>query len=303
MSGNNHNKNVEEKRKRLANMEAEEKHDKEVKEMTERLEKMFGNVKTMRKSVERSRRTKKAPKNFSEKEAALKKNVEKAVENVKVLKGKGQFRARIGQTLEDGNCFFSAVYRALKERGLLGAVKECHDILNISGSEEDFIRSLRKLTADNANFDDMYSLLEGLYKTTNQNSKDFLKEWMGDNSGLDPKQKAIVKKYILTKKPNKAKFEEEYRAYINTYKTYASDVEFYTVKGLLDFCGITIQSLNEEKDELPAEKNGQPIIYLYNAGNRGEGIHYEYFSLEGLKGGARRKTRRSKNKIVGPYRK
>jgi len=61
--------------------------------------------------------------------------------------------------------------------------------------------------------------------------------------------------------------------------------------------------LNQKKDSLPAEKDGQPIIYLFNAGNREGGIHYEYFSLEGLKGGARRKTRRSKNKIVGFYRK
>jgi hypothetical protein len=190
------------------------------------------------------------------------------------------------------------VYRALKERGLLVMAKECLDILNIDGTEKDFIISLRKLTADNANFDDMYSFLEGLYKATNQNSKNFLKEWTGDNSGLDPKQKAIVKKYILTKKPNKAKFEEEYKEYINTYKTFASDIEFHTLKGLLDLCGITIESLNEKKEQLPAEKDGQPIIYLYNAGNRGEGVHYEYFSLEGLKGGARRKTRRRPTKYA-----
>jgi len=303
MSDNNHNKNVEEKRKRLAKMEAEEKHEKEVKEMAERLEKMFGNVKTMRKCVEKSRKTRTAPKNFSEKEAALKKNVEKAAENVKALKGEGPFRAQIGETLTDGNCFYSAVYRALKERGLLAKAKECHEILNISGSEKDFIISLRKLVADNANFDDMYNLLEGLHKATNQNSKDFLKEWMEDASGLDPKQKKIIKKYILARTPNKAKFEEEYRAYINTYTTFASDIEFYTVKSIFDLCGITIESLNQKKDSLPAEKDGQPIIYLFNAGNRKGGIHYEYFSLEGLKGGARRKTRRSKNKIVGFYRK
>ena len=208
------------------------------------------------------------------------------------------FRARIGKTLVDGNCFYSAVYRALKERGLLLKAKECQDDLSIYGSEESFIKSLRKLTADNANLDDIYNYIEGLHKATNQNSKDTLKYMMEDEHGLDPKQIAIVKKYILTKKPNKAKFEEEYREYINTYKTYATEVEYYTVKGLLDFCGITIETLNEEEDKLPAEKNGQPIIYLYNDGTRGGGIHYEYFSLEGLKGGARRKTRRRPTKYA-----
>ena len=52
MADNNHNKNVEEKRKRLEKMMAEENHDKELREMIERFQNMFSNVKNNGKNFE-----------------------------------------------------------------------------------------------------------------------------------------------------------------------------------------------------------------------------------------------------------
>jgi len=277
-----HDKNVEEKRKRLEKMEANEKHEREVKEMTKRLQNMFGNMKNTTKSLKKTARTAKKANHTTTKHA----NANKTRKNTSTS-------VRIGSTLADGNCLFSAVYRALRERELLHPVSECHETLD-SSSERDFIRTLRNLVASTTDFDTFFELFDEMFKAGqqgNQNSRNTIREQMADPNRFEEGQKNIIREYIFTDQPNKRKFSEKYAAYIRTDKNYASDIEFDAIKNLLRMCDIEVISHDTVQKNLSPMKYGSPVIHLYNAGTRGEGVHYEFFSFRGAKGGARSGTR------------
>jgi len=283
MSDKNHNKNVEEKRKRLEKMEADERHEREVKEMTKRLQNMFGNVKNMKKSLEKTARTARTASRTTAKTATANKTRKNTGTSV-----------HIGKTLADGNCLFSAVYRALREQELLQPVSECHETLD-SSSERGFIKTLRNLVASTTDFDTFFELFDGMFKAGqegNQNSRNTIREQMADPNRFEEGQKDIIRRYILTERPNKQKFAEKYADYIRTDMNYASDIEFDGIKNLLRVCDIEVISHDTVEKNLSPMKDGSPVIHLYNAGTRGKGVHYEYFSFGGAKGGARSGTRR-----------
>jgi len=200
----------------------------------------------------------------------------------------------IATTLGDGNCFFSAVFRALRERdGFLEKLKECYPELNIT-EERPFIRTLRNAVARRVDFETFFNFYRDLYT----NDRATLEEQLSDEHGFDPEQIDIIRKYLATDEPDRERFENEYRKYIRTDTNYASDIEFDGTKNLLRACDIEIITHSESRRKAPSvlskTVHGVPVIHLYNAGNNGEGVHYEYFSFLPLSNPRRtRKNRRN----------
>ena len=182
------------------------------------------------------------------------------------------------KTLSDGNCLFSAVFRALSDSRLLENIKNCNQTLDIS-SEQPFIKSLRNLVADTVNLDEMFDHYNSLHKATNKNSKNTLQRYLSDPSGLDPGQKKIIKQFILIDEPDKNAFDTAYKDYIRTDKNFSSDIEYLGIETLLQKCNIKLVVLSKKVDTLPVMKNGMRVIYLFNDGNWGGGVHFEYYAF------------------------
>ncbi len=67
---------------------------------------------------------------------------------------------KIKNTKNDGNCFFSALYRSLRDKNLLNDFYKCVDMVK-SRTEVSFIKNIRKLIAENAT-DDIKNMFENL---------------------------------------------------------------------------------------------------------------------------------------------
>jgi len=199
----------------------------------------------------------------------------------------------IARTLSQGDCFFSAIYRASVEQDLLQKLKECHPSIDIS-NEDDFVITLRRLVSANADssLKFLYNFLYDLYTSRNKNSIATLKEQMSDPARFDRWQKQVINKYILGSKPDLIGFITEYKRGIETRTNYASDIEIWITRDLFEFCGIKFMSFNTAQSVLKnKDKDGNDIINLYNSG----GFHYEYFSFITYGGKRSRKTRKRRS--------
>ena len=193
-------------------------------------------------------------------------------------------------TLAQGDCFFSAIYRASKEQGLLQKINECseHDILVTN--EDNFITSLRNLVGRNSDdaIRSLYDFLLMLYNSNNQNSKNALKVQMEEPERFDEWHKKLMRKYVLNARPDFDNFLREFKNGIKTRRRYVCDIEILITKDIFEQCGIIIDSYSEMQNKLVKRKRGMDVINLYNCG----GAHFEYFSLSPKNGGRRSKTKK-----------
>ncbi len=67
---------------------------------------------------------------------------------------------KIKNTKNDGNCFFSAIFRSLKAKNLLNDFYKCVNMIK-SRTEVSFIKNIRKLIAENAT-DDIKNMFDNL---------------------------------------------------------------------------------------------------------------------------------------------
>jgi len=183
-------------------------------------------------------------------------------------------------TLTNGDCFFSSVFRAASEQGLLQRINESLPSIDIS-NEENFIRTFRYLLADNVDksLDHLIGVLRGLYLAKNANSTNTLRDTMTRVDTFDAWHKALINKYLLVPKPNFDRFKVEFKAGLVKKGSYVCDIEIYTLRGLLELAGIAIRSSNVKFKTLPRHlvNDGveQDIIHVYNP----IGLHYEFFSF------------------------
>ncbi len=73
---------------------------------------------------------------------------------------KNEINLKIKNTKNDGNCFFSAIFRSLKAKNLLNDFYKCVDMVK-SRTEVSFIKNIRKLIAENGT-DDIKNMFENL---------------------------------------------------------------------------------------------------------------------------------------------
>lgn len=105
-------------------------------------------IKICKKSCEKSKKSKENEKNQT-----------KYVPNLKIK-----------NTKNDGNCFFSAIYRSLKDKNLLNDFYKCVDMVK-SRTEKSFIKNMRLLVSENA-IDDIKNMFDNLL-TISRDEKTF----------------------------------------------------------------------------------------------------------------------------------
>jgi len=180
-------------------------------------------------------------------------------------------------TLDDGNCFFSAIFRALQEReGLLQIVATC---LTLDASDEmAFIESFRNKIADrialgNIPFHhekngiiDSYDYLVGLTANSNTYSKVIAHypSWFKKEFGEKGEKLGI-----------RSSFCERLALHIRTMGEWVGEIEVYIVKEELLQCNIILRIHNHIETHLLKNENGKAAIHLHNQGEQ----HYEYFSF------------------------
>ena len=198
-------------------------------------------------------------------------------------------------TLTNGDCFFSAIYRAADEQNLLNNLKECHDDLNIT-NETEFIQSLRNMVSENSESSVrfLYDTLRGYFTANNNNinSVQTLIDIMGDDQGFDAWHKTLINKYVLTNPPNLKKFIEKFKEGLKQKGHYSADVEINIVKELFEPCNIRIVSHSLKKFNLLKKEGGNDIIHISNNG----GGHFEFYSFNTTKNSNKSPTRKNSNK-------
>jgi len=179
-------------------------------------------------------------------------------------------------SLDNGNCLYSSVYRVLKDKDKLSFVGEMLD-LNIS-TEENFITSLRNKVSDNADGEIQYFL---------DNIETYKKSDMS-NFSLTSLEGILEGKLSL----------QNIKDNIKKDKVYATFLEYLIIKRFLEACNFEIILITTEVFNKNNEYNidAEDIIYIYNYNNS----HYQYFYNDKKhKDGRRKKSksfRRNKSK-------
>lgn len=86
--------------------------------------------------------------------------IKKCTSKEKIRKSSYLINLKIKNTKNDGNCFFSAIYRSLRDKNLLNDFYNCVDMVK-ARTEISFIRNIRKLIAENA-IDDIKNMFDNL---------------------------------------------------------------------------------------------------------------------------------------------
>lgn len=182
----------------------------------------------------------------------------------------------INETLSQGDCLYSSLFRALAERDLLKTVSLG---LNIRGSTEvRFVISLRKKIAEEI-------LANRLPRDLNQHGQE--EDTYDFFSGLGPLIKDIIngdageifpdwfKREFKNGVGTRANFLRKTAKWVKKRKEYAGELEIAIVKRLFKEIGIIIEIDGTTKETLPLYKNDLPLITLFNE----YGGHYEYYSF------------------------
>lgn len=183
----------------------------------------------------------------------------------------------IKQTLTNGDCFYSAIYRGASEReGLLDTLYECLD-LDIS-DEIAFITSLRNKIADRIISGDLlysnerngrvdlYDRLISLMETNEQYQEVTRNypEWFNEEFGKNGEHLGL-----------RAEFCERLAGHIRISGEWAGEIDVYYVKDMLVPCNIILKIHRDKPNRLQETDSEKTIIHLYNPDEK----HYKYFSF------------------------
>ena len=184
---------------------------------------------------------------------------------------------KIKESLTNGDCFYSSIYRASKERkGLFKKVVECVGIKCDNCDEPTFIQSFRNKLAD--------KIAEGVLPSEGETDVyDTLIQRAHLNEGET--YKAIISAYpdwfsktFGSKGENlgdKDNFCKKLGEQIRQQGNWVSEIEVTTVKEILLPCDIDLQAKQPMAESLHQKKAGRNMIYLYNESEQ----HYQYFSF------------------------
>lgn len=181
----------------------------------------------------------------------------------------------INETLSQGDCFYSSIFRACRERGFLPILRDTLK-LNIR-TEAAFIGSFRNRVAREV-------LANHLPADVDQHGKpedtyDILSK-MGDSLGAAIEYDEVFpdwfKKSFAKGVGTRKRFLRTFAKHTRIRKNYISEIEFQIVKKLLnDHCTMVLEADGLTKSKLSKYKTGKPLITLYNC----SGGHYEYYSF------------------------
>ena len=181
-------------------------------------------------------------------------------------KVKRKINLKIKETLDDGNCFFSSIFRALQEKDLLNKFYDCFPKLK-SNSEESFMKKLRAFIAENSveSISEMFTNFSEL----DLDEETFLEisENVGDISE------------VLASFFNKNKFQSKYKDQfikaiqksIKTDQNWVGELEVLSFQNIINNdCGIKLKTFNSHKNVISDIRNDNKnkryrnTIYLLN---------------------------------------
>jgi hypothetical protein len=168
-------------------------------------------------------------------------------------------------TLSTGDCFYSSIYRSLREQNLLQTFNRCYPFVIID-DEREFIQSIRRLIAENGKgvMREIYTYLQTI------------KDDRGVYRQVLSAQGQWFARAFATGLPTYEKFEEKVKAGIQKMTNWAAEIEVTIAANLLDACGIQLQKYNSTIVEAEKYSNGKHVINLLNHGE----AHWVYFSFQ-----------------------
>lgn len=199
---------------------------------------------------------------------------------VPARKPRGKTTYPSGRTLTNGDCFFSSIYRAAKDRNkdLVSKMAKCLGIT--SASEAKFIQALRNKVADHIEAGNLPSTeIDGAVT----NTYDSLIEQIGNDS-YSESVSVFPDWFIKTFGKNgehigeRKDFIKRLAEQVRISGNWVSEIEVHIVKSLLKPCDIELRITNSNKisavGQLQKETaDGKVLLNLWNQGEQ----HYVYF--------------------------
>lgn len=182
------------------------------------------------------------------------------------------YPVKIRKTLEQGDCFYSAIYRSAKERqGLLERLSSCVGIQHTN--EAEFVQGFRNIIADQIVSGrlpseeegvDTFDYLSGLFISNSNSYAELISsypKWFKEefSMGLGERETFIQLLASHSREPGE----------------WVGEIEVRIVKVLLEPCDISIEVRSNIQNNLYKRSQGKDVLHLYN---RSE-CHYEYFSF------------------------
>jgi hypothetical protein len=182
------------------------------------------------------------------------------------------FPVKIRNTLSQGDCFYSAIYRSSKERE--GLLEKLSSRLGIQHTNEtEFIQGFRNIVADEIVRGNLPSEREGVDAYT------YLSEFFTQNN---ESFNQILQSYPSWFKQEFSGGLGERETFVNvlsshsrTLKEWVGEIEVRIVRELLKPLNISIEVRSNLENTLPKRSAGNDVLYLYNRSEQ----HYEYFSF------------------------
>jgi len=190
----------------------------------------------------------------------------------------GSKKFKVMKTLENGNCFYSAIYKSAKNNNLLEKLFVCIPVLR-ADTETTFIKKFREYISDNIPnelLDDLFYSLMELLRKNNEESFNIAVNKIGDIKG-------IVIEYVdngLLVPDNLNDFISDIKKLIKKDKKYVGEIEVNFIKKILESCDIHIKIFNSVDSAINEIQTDSISNVLYNNTlyliYRDEKQHYVY---------------------------
>jgi len=178
----------------------------------------------------------------------------------------------VRQTLDDGDCFYSSIYRAAKERpGLLERISTALNLPTDTPTESDFIIASREKIADKLLLDSTESELYTRLKEVSEVDPESYKEMMEQYPSWFVREFGKKGEKLGTKE----EFYENMVKHITSRGKWVGQIEVEQAEELLLSINIRLKILRTIAYELPPKEGGMDIVWLYNPSE----AHYEFFSF------------------------
>ena len=179
------------------------------------------------------------------------------------------------ETLDNGNCFYSSIYRAAKHNNLLEKIFDCIPELN-SLTENNFIKKFRNYVSNDITnkIEGMFYYLENLIANYDTDNFDAIINKIGDIKDT----MIEYKDYELFSPEYLDDFMIDIKKIMKTDRKYVGQLEVEFIKEKLENCGIYIKIFYEKESAI--EKMTEDIVSnfyrntLYFINQRE--VHYEY---------------------------
>jgi len=173
----------------------------------------------------------------------------------------GSKKFKVMKTLENGNCFYSAIYRSAKNNNLLEKLFICIPVLR-ADTETTFIKKFRQYISDNIPNEILDNLFYSLMELLEDNEESFN---IAVNKIGDIKD--IVIEYVdneLLVPDNVNDFISDIKKFIKKDKKYVGEIEVNFIKNILESCDIHIKIFNSVDSAINEIQTDSISNVLYN---------------------------------------